>query len=126
MADLGCGSGVFTTLVASAGYHCTGLDISTELIEVGRRKYPQIVFLKRRRLPSVPKFWPLITAIRAPFFDGNVFESSGIADSANGGCSDVCVSTVSIVRGRDRRVLQNSQFVATLIDEISSRRRTAC
>jgi ubiquinone/menaquinone biosynthesis C-methylase UbiE len=32
-------------LLASAGYHCTGLDISTKLIEVGRRKYPQIAFL---------------------------------------------------------------------------------
>jgi len=45
VADLGCGSGAFTTLLASAGYHCIGLDISTKLIEVGRRKYPQIAFL---------------------------------------------------------------------------------
>jgi ubiquinone/menaquinone biosynthesis C-methylase UbiE len=41
VADLGCGSGAFTTLLAGAGYHCTGLDISTRLIEVGRRKCPQ-------------------------------------------------------------------------------------
>jgi len=38
--DLGCGSGTFTTLLARAGYHCVGLDISAKLLEVGRRTAP--------------------------------------------------------------------------------------
>jgi ubiquinone/menaquinone biosynthesis C-methylase UbiE len=44
IADLGCGSGTFTALLARAGYDCVGLDISAKLIEVGRRKYPGIEF----------------------------------------------------------------------------------
>jgi ubiquinone/menaquinone biosynthesis C-methylase UbiE len=44
VADLGCGSGAFTTLLARAGYDCVGLDLSPRLIEVGRRKYPEIEF----------------------------------------------------------------------------------
>jgi len=42
------------------------------------------------------------------------------------GCRDVCVSTVSIVIRRDRRVLcrmRNSQFDATIVATISSRPR---
>jgi ubiquinone/menaquinone biosynthesis C-methylase UbiE len=45
VADLGCGSGTFTTLLERAGYDCVGLDISTKLIAVGRRKYPGIAFV---------------------------------------------------------------------------------
>jgi ubiquinone/menaquinone biosynthesis C-methylase UbiE len=43
--DLGCGSGTFTALLARAGYDCVGLDISAKLLEVGRRKHPQIEFV---------------------------------------------------------------------------------
>jgi ubiquinone/menaquinone biosynthesis C-methylase UbiE len=43
--DLGCGSGTFTALLARAGYHCVGLDISAKLLEVGRRKHPRIEFV---------------------------------------------------------------------------------
>jgi ubiquinone/menaquinone biosynthesis C-methylase UbiE len=46
VADLGCGSGAFTHLLARAGYACVGLDLSAKLIEVGRRKYPLIEFLE--------------------------------------------------------------------------------
>ena len=46
VADLGCGSGTFTALLARAGYDCVGLDISAKLIAVGRRKYPDIEFLE--------------------------------------------------------------------------------
>jgi ubiquinone/menaquinone biosynthesis C-methylase UbiE len=46
VADLGCGSGAFTSLLASFGYVCTGLDISPKLIEVGRRKHPGIEFIE--------------------------------------------------------------------------------
>jgi SAM-dependent methyltransferase len=40
VADLGCGSGVFTELLRRAGYQSTGLDISPKLVALGRRKYP--------------------------------------------------------------------------------------
>jgi ubiquinone/menaquinone biosynthesis C-methylase UbiE len=43
--DLGCGSGAFTHLLARAGYDCVGLDISAKLLELGRRKYPDLSFL---------------------------------------------------------------------------------
>ena len=43
--DLGCGSGTFTALLVHAGYNCVGLDISAKLLEVGRRKHPQIEFV---------------------------------------------------------------------------------
>jgi len=46
VADLGCGSGTFTSLLARAGYVCTGLDISLRLIEVGRRRHPGIEFVE--------------------------------------------------------------------------------
>ena len=45
VADLGCGSGTFTDLIARAGYRCVGLDISCKLLEVGRLKYPQLAFV---------------------------------------------------------------------------------
>jgi ubiquinone/menaquinone biosynthesis C-methylase UbiE len=53
LADLGCGSGVFTDLLRQQGCVCTGVDISPKLIELGRRKYPDIEFLEGdvERLP---------------------------------------------------------------------------
>jgi ubiquinone/menaquinone biosynthesis C-methylase UbiE len=53
VADLGCGSGTFTALLARAGYTCAGLDISSKLITVGRGKYPDIEFVEGdiERLP---------------------------------------------------------------------------
>jgi ubiquinone/menaquinone biosynthesis C-methylase UbiE len=46
VADLGCGSGVFTDLLSRAGYDCIGLDISPKLIEIGRRKYAEVEFIE--------------------------------------------------------------------------------
>jgi ubiquinone/menaquinone biosynthesis C-methylase UbiE len=46
VADLGCGSGAFTALLARFGYDCVGLDISPKLIAVGRQKHPGIEFLE--------------------------------------------------------------------------------
>ena len=46
MADLGCGSGTFTQLLRRAGYESVGLDISSKLLAVGRRKHPEIEFLQ--------------------------------------------------------------------------------
>jgi SAM-dependent methyltransferase len=46
VADLGCGSGVFTDLLRQRGLVATGLDLSPKLVELGRRKYPGIEFLE--------------------------------------------------------------------------------
>ena len=46
VADLGCGSGVFTELLSRAGYDCVGLDISPKLVALGRRKYPIVEFIE--------------------------------------------------------------------------------
>lgn len=40
VADLGCGSGVFTEALRQAGYASVGLDISPKLVALGRSKYP--------------------------------------------------------------------------------------
>ena len=45
VADLGCGSGAFTSRLAQKGYHCVGLDISAKLVDVGRRKFPYLELL---------------------------------------------------------------------------------
>lgn len=44
VADLGCGSGVFTNELDGRGYVAEGVDISPRLIEVARRKYPRCRF----------------------------------------------------------------------------------
>jgi SAM-dependent methyltransferase len=45
VADLGCASGVFTELLRQAGYSSIGLDISANLVAIGRRKYPGLELL---------------------------------------------------------------------------------
>jgi len=44
--DVGCGSGIFTHLLHHRGYAATGLDISPKLLDLARRKYPDIVFIE--------------------------------------------------------------------------------
>jgi ubiquinone/menaquinone biosynthesis C-methylase UbiE len=46
VADLGCGSGVFTELLREAGFSSVGLDISPKLIAVGRSKYPDLELIE--------------------------------------------------------------------------------
>jgi ubiquinone/menaquinone biosynthesis C-methylase UbiE len=46
VADLGCGSGVFTDLLHRQGCTSVGLDLSPKLIELGRRKYPGVEFIE--------------------------------------------------------------------------------
>jgi SAM-dependent methyltransferase len=46
VADLGCGSGVFTELLRRAGYRSVGLDISPKLVALGRRKYPGLELIE--------------------------------------------------------------------------------
>jgi len=44
VADLGCGSGVFTGLLQQMGYEATGLDISAKQLKIARSKHPSIIF----------------------------------------------------------------------------------
>ncbi len=46
VADLGCGSGVFTDLLRQAGYNAVGVDISSKLIAVGREKFPGLELIE--------------------------------------------------------------------------------
>lgn len=46
VADLGCGSGVFTELLRRRGYSAVGIDISPKLVAVGRAKYPGLELLE--------------------------------------------------------------------------------
>jgi len=46
VADLGCGSGVFTELLRQRGYQSIGLDISPKLIALGRAKYPGLELIE--------------------------------------------------------------------------------
>jgi SAM-dependent methyltransferase len=46
VADLGCGSGIFTELLRRAGYHAVGLDISPKLVALGMSKYPGLVLIE--------------------------------------------------------------------------------
>lgn len=46
IADLGCGSGVFTDLMRQRGYNCVGVDLSAKLIGIGRAKYPKVEFIE--------------------------------------------------------------------------------
>lgn len=44
IADLGCGSGVFTNILSSMGFAVTGLDLSPALIARAKKSFPQIEF----------------------------------------------------------------------------------
>lgn len=46
VADLGCGSGVFTELLRRRGYQSVGLDISPKLVALGRHKYPGLELIE--------------------------------------------------------------------------------
>lgn len=46
VADLGCGSGVFTDLLQRHGCIATGLDLSPKLIEIARHKFPAVTFVE--------------------------------------------------------------------------------
>ncbi len=53
IADLGCGSGVFSNVLRQRGYDCTGVDLSPNLIRMARQKFPDIDFIEGdiERLP---------------------------------------------------------------------------
>ena len=46
VSDLGCGSGVFTNILAERGYAAQGIDISPKLIALARHKYPKLTFIE--------------------------------------------------------------------------------
>src|ERR1700744_1483509 len=46
VADLGCGSGVFSDQLQQQGYDVVGLDISPKLIALAREKYPKVEFFE--------------------------------------------------------------------------------
>ena len=46
VADLGCGSGVFTELLRRRGYMSVGVDISPKLVALGRSKYPGLELIE--------------------------------------------------------------------------------
>jgi SAM-dependent methyltransferase len=46
VADLGCGSGVFTELLRRNGYQSVGLDISPKLVALGRHKFPGLELIE--------------------------------------------------------------------------------
>jgi SAM-dependent methyltransferase len=46
VADLGCGSGVFTNLLRRRGFASVGVDISPRLVALGRRKYSDLELIE--------------------------------------------------------------------------------
>ena len=46
VADLGCGSGVFTDYLARVGFSAVGVDLSPRMIELARRLYPASRFVE--------------------------------------------------------------------------------
>jgi ubiquinone/menaquinone biosynthesis C-methylase UbiE len=53
VADIGCGSGVFTQLLRERDVNAIGLDLSYPLLVLGRHKYPEVSFVvgDAERLP---------------------------------------------------------------------------
>src|SRR5581483_2016739 len=45
VADLGCGSGVFSSILSERGFECYGVDIAYALTALGRKLYPKVTFL---------------------------------------------------------------------------------
>jgi ubiquinone/menaquinone biosynthesis C-methylase UbiE len=46
IADLGCGSGVFSNVLRRRGYDCVGVDLSPTLIRIAREKFSGIEFIE--------------------------------------------------------------------------------
>ncbi len=57
IADLGCGSGVFTQVLKAEGYRSFGLDLSQGLLHAGRRHHPELDLLAgdAESLPLAPE-----------------------------------------------------------------------
>lgn len=47
VCDLACGTGTLTDILAKRGYDMIGIDLSTEMLDIARRKNPDILFLNQ-------------------------------------------------------------------------------
>ena len=45
VVDLGCGAGVFTDLLRQRGYQAQGMDLCFDLLQAGRARFPEAVFV---------------------------------------------------------------------------------
>ena len=45
VADLGCASGTFATILRREGFRCAGIDISHAMTALGRRQHPTVSFV---------------------------------------------------------------------------------
>lgn len=46
LIDLGCGSGIFTQMLAARGYECIGVDLSHNLLHRGKQQRPDLMFIQ--------------------------------------------------------------------------------
>ncbi len=46
ITDLGCGSGIFTQLLQQRGYECVGVDLSYNLLHLGKKQLGSVHFLQ--------------------------------------------------------------------------------
>lgn len=47
VCDLACGTGTLTDILSKRGYDMIGIDLSTEMLDIARRKNPDILFLNQ-------------------------------------------------------------------------------
>ncbi|MDZ7359249.1 MAG: class I SAM-dependent methyltransferase [candidate division KSB1 bacterium] len=74
VVDLGCGSGIWAHELVKAGYEVLGVDISTAMLELARKKAPQAQFVKQSFLKMRLPPCEAVTAIGECFnylFDKN-------------------------------------------------------
>jgi SAM-dependent methyltransferase len=62
--DVGCGcEGRFLKILLERGFHCTGLDISGEMVALARQRYPNVEFMVADMCAwRLPRKYDLITA----------------------------------------------------------------
>ncbi len=67
--DVGCGcEGRFIRILLERGFHCLGLDISTEMVALAARGYPNVEFIVGDiRTWQLPRKYDLITAWDSTF-----------------------------------------------------------
>src|SRR5262249_7367044 len=79
VADLGCGSGVFTHLLKCRGLQPSGVDISPKLIALARQKHPDMPFYEGdvEQLPFADETFDglLLSGIVHHFPDPQLFAS---------------------------------------------------
>lgn len=56
VAELGCGTGAMTTLLAEDGYDMIGVDLSVEMLEIAREKCPESVLLLHQDMRELDLF----------------------------------------------------------------------